>query len=69
MDKQASPVRGISLQSSEISVDGMKIFPCKHSSAGLARLSTGMKNVEMRVRRRKYVIDLNARNNSSRQPS
>ena len=28
-----------------------------------------MKNVEMRVRRRKYVIDLNARNNSSRQPS
>ena len=50
MDKRASPVGGISLQSSEISVGGMKIFPCKHTSAG-------MKNVEMRVRRRKYVFD------------
>ena len=36
MDKQASPVDGISpLQSGEILVSGMKIFPCKHSLAGL----------------------------------
>ena len=57
MDKRANPVGGISLQSSEILVGGMKISPCKHSSAGLARPLTGMKNVEMRVRRRSYVID------------
>ena len=70
----------------------MKIFLCKHSLTRLARF-TEMKNVEMRVRRRNYVIDfsnfqvnisinvkfhpgrrdekyhINARNNSSRQPS
>ena len=89
MDKWASPVGGISLQSSEISVGGLKIFPCKRSLAGLA----GMKIGEMRVRRRNYVISfsnfqvnisinikfhpgrrdenyqINARDNSSRQPS
>ena len=50
MDKRPSPVGGISLESGEISVGGMKIFPFKHSSAGI-------KNVEMRVRRRNHVID------------
>ena len=30
MDKRASPVGGISLQSGEISVGGMKIFQCKY---------------------------------------
>ena len=29
MDKRANPVGGISLQSSEILVGGMKILPCK----------------------------------------
>ena len=48
MDKRASPVGAISLESGEISVGGMKIFPCKHISR--AGPLTGMKNVEMRVR-------------------
>ena len=55
MDKRASPVGAISLQSGEISVGGMKIFPCKHISR--AGPLIGMKNVEMRVRRRNYVIE------------
>ena len=38
MDKRASPVGGISPQSGEISVGGMKIFPCKQSLTGLTRL-------------------------------
>ena len=56
MDKRASPVGRISLQSGEISVGGMKIFPCKHSFAWLARLP-GWKMFEMRMRRRNYVVD------------
>ena len=54
MDKRASPVGRISLESSEISIGGRKISPCKHS---LHSLTLNIKNVEMRMRRRNYVID------------
>ena len=52
MGRRADPLSEISADAAEISASGLKIFPYERSVP-----LTEMKNVEMRMRRRNYVID------------
>ena len=52
MGNRAGPLSEIATDAAEISASGLEIFPYEHSVP-----PTGMKNVEMSMRRTNYVID------------